>query len=324
VSADSFFALTPEAVLTSVEIGGRRASGYAFALNSLENRVYEVELEDETRLVAKFYRPGRWSRESILAEHAFLAELAAAEVPVVPPVDLGDGQTLRDAGGLWMAAFPKVRGRVPEELFDAQLDELGRLLARLHNAGSARDAAERPVLTPESYGAASVKLLLDGNWVVPELRGRFERVANAIVERCRAVWPSSRPIRLHGDCHLGNLLFAPTRENPLGAPFFVDFDDFLAGPPVQDLWLLAPGRDDEAKRQRNRIADAYDSMREFDFDSLRLVEPLRALRILRYAAWIAQRWQDPAFQRTFPTFTSYAYWEHETLVLEEQLGHLGS
>jgi Ser/Thr protein kinase RdoA (MazF antagonist) len=136
------------------------------------------------------------------------------------------------------------------------------------------------------------------------------------------VWPASRPIRLHGDCHLGNLLFAPTRENPLGAPFFVDFDDFLAGPPVQDLWLLAPGRDHEAKRQRARIAEAYQSMRSFDWASLRLVEPLRGLRILRYAAWIAQRWQDPAFQRTFPTFTSYPYWEHECQILEEQLAQI--
>ncbi len=318
---DSFFTLSPERVLTSVEVGGRRATGYALALNSLENRVYEVELEDETRLVAKFYRPGRWSREAILAEHAFLAELAEAEVPVVPPLDLGDG-TLRESqaegGALWYAVFPKVRGRVPEELFDEQLEQLGRLIARLHNVGAARAEPARPALTPESYGAASVRLLTDGPWVPAELRTRFRAVGDAIVSACTGAWQGLEQIRIHGDCHLGNLLFGITAANPFGTPFFLDFDDFLAGPPVQDLWLIAPGRDEEALRQRNILADAYDSMRPFDYRSLRLVEPLRTLRILRYAAWIAARWEDPAFQRTFPHFTEYSYWDREVQVLEEQ------
>jgi Ser/Thr protein kinase RdoA (MazF antagonist) len=323
---DSFFALTPERVLESVEVGGRRATGNAHALNSLENRVYEVELEDESRLVAKFYRPGRWSREAILAEHTFLSELAQSEVPVVPPLDLGDGSTLResevDGGALWYAVFPKVRGRVPEELFDPQIEQLGRLLARLHNTGVARKEAARPVLRPETYGTQSIETLLGGDWIPAELRTRFADVARAIVDGCHKVWRDTEEIRIHGDCHLGNLLFGITAANPLGSPFFLDFDDFLHGPPVQDLWLIAPGRDEEAIRQRNLLADAYDSMRAFDYGSLRLVEPLRALRILRYAAWIAMRWADPAFQRTFPQFTEYAYWQREVQTLEEQRAYV--
>jgi Ser/Thr protein kinase RdoA (MazF antagonist) len=308
---DSFFSLTPERVLESVEVGGRRATGYALALNSLENRVYEVELEDGTRLVTKFYRPARWSREAILAEHALLHELCEADVPVVPPLDLGDGLTLRESAGLLYAVFPKVRGRVPEELSDGELEILGRMVARMHLVGGARPEPARPLLTPDSYGEASLRLLLDGGFVPPEFRGRFERAATAIVRDCARAWPSAPPIRLHGDCHLGNLLQG--REGF----FFVDFDDFLGGPPVQDLWLMVPGRDDAAHAQRLILAEAYDSMRAFDFGTLRLVEPLRALRILRYAAWIAQRWNDPAFRRTFPQFAEQAYWARETQEIEE-------
>jgi Ser/Thr protein kinase RdoA (MazF antagonist) len=323
--ADSFFQLTPERVLAAVEVGGRRATGYALALNSLENRVYEVELEDESRLVVKFYRPARWSREAILAEHAFLRELAEAEVPVVPPLclddGLGDGQTLREAatdeGALFYAVFPKVRGRVPEELFDPQLEQIGRLLARLHQVGSAHLAPERPALTPDTYGTASLRLLGDGPWIPPELKSRYVAVGEAIVAACRPAWQELPLQRIHGDCHLGNLVFGITRENPLGSPFFLDFDDFLAGPAVQDVWLLAPGRDEESVQQRLLVVEAYEEMRDFDRRSLRLVEPLRALRILRYAAWIAQRWDDPAFKRTFPQFTDYAFWQREVQTLEE-------
>jgi Ser/Thr protein kinase RdoA (MazF antagonist) len=299
-------------VLSSVEVGGRRATGYALALNSLENRVYEVELEDETRLVTKFYRPGRWSRAAIEAEHRFLRELHDEDVPVVPPLALDEsGTTLHESEGLLYAVFPKVRGRVPEELKDHELMVLGRLVARLHIVGGAREEPERPVLTPETYGTASIRLLLDGGFVPEELRDRFSRAGEGIVEACRRGWPAAPPVRLHGDCHLGNLLSGQQGF------FFVDFDDFLAGPPVQDLWLMAPGRDDDARGARELLAESYAEMRAFDRRTLRLVEPLRALRILRYAAWIAARWQDPAFQRTFPQFTEYSYWQREVLELEE-------
>ena len=323
----SFFSLTPDRVLDAVEGGGRRATGYALARNSLENRVYEVEFEDGQRLVAKFYRPGRWSGDAILDEHAFLAELAAEEVPVVPPIDLrlglgagsgGPGSTLGELpGNIFYALFPKVRGRVPQELSDGELAQLGRLVARLHNVGGTRPAPHRPTLTPATYGTASLAILVGeahgGPWVPMEFASRYVRAVEEIVRLAAAAWGSVQPIRLHGDCHLGNLLWGTS------GPFFLDFDDFLAGPEVQDLWLIAPGHDEEALRQRALLADAYSTMRRFDTRSLRLVESLRALRIIRYSAWIAQRWQDPAFQRTFPDFPEHRYWQNEVRLVEEQV-----
>jgi Ser/Thr protein kinase RdoA (MazF antagonist) len=317
---EQFFALTPERILDAVEFGGRRATGYALALNSLENRVYEIELEDETRLVAKFYRPGRWSKEEILDEHAFLGELRDAELPVVPPLARDDGATLGEfpveGGAIYFAAFPKVRGRAPEELEDEQLRQLGRLVARLHLVGAAHDAPARPRLDPSSYGDASLRLLIGedvmSGFVPPELRTRFSVAATAIIDRCAEQWGALETLRLHGDCHRGNLLWGKD------GPFFVDFDDFLHGPPIQDLWLLAPGRDDEARHQLSLLVDGYETMRRFDRSSVRFVEPLRALRILRYAAWIARRWRDPAFQRAFPDWDEPKTWMREVAELEEQ------
>ena len=337
-AAESFFALTPDRVLDAVEFGGRRATGYALALNSLENRVYEVEHEAEDRddakaerVVAKFYRPGRWSRAALLEEHAFLAELAEAELPVAAPLDLGDGATLGTLPGLaegsdpiYYAVFPRVRGRAPEELDDQQLGQLGRLVGRLHNIGARRAAPARPVLTPESYGHASIELLAQGTWIPGDVRDRYLAVAGAVLTRCEGIWATAvrggavgEPIRLHGDCHLGNLLWEPR-----SGPWFVDFDDFLSGPPVQDLWLFAPGHDAEAERQRELIAAGYETMRAFDRRSLALVETLRTLRILRYAAWIARRYDDPAFQRAFPDFKSGTFWHREIEALGEQLARL--
>jgi Ser/Thr protein kinase RdoA (MazF antagonist) len=318
---EQFFALTPERILDAVELVGRRATGYALALNSLENRVYEAELEDGARVVAKFYRPGRWSREAIADEHRFLAELHAAEVPVVAPLVVDNaGNTLGDlhvdGGAIHFALFAKTRGRPPEDLSDDQLRQLGRLIARLHNVGDAHPAPARPRLDPEYYGAHSLRVLLGedalSSWVPPELRARFAAAGEAIVAACARRWDELECIRIHGDCHAGNLLWGSA------GPFFLDFDDFLHGPPVQDLWLLAPGRDDEAERQRELLVAGYETMRRFDRRSLDFVEPLRALRILRYAAWIAQRWRDPAFPRAFPDWEDNRSWHRELAELEEQ------
>ena len=318
---EQFFALTPERILDAVELVGRRATGYALALNSLENRVYECELEDGARLVAKFYRPGRWSRDAILDEHRFLAELHDSEVPVVAPLPLdAAGTTLGDlpvdGGAIHFAVFDKVRGRAPEDLADEQLRQLGRLIARLHNIGDAHPAPARPRLDPDYYGAQSLRLLVGGDamssWVPPELRARFSVAATAIIDACARRWGELEMIRIHGDCHPANLLWGAQ------GPFFLDFDDFLHGPPVQDIWLLSPGRDEEAVRQRALIVDGYETMRRFDRRSLAFVEPLRALRILRYAAWIAQRWRDPAFQRAFPDWEDHRSWHRELSEMEEQ------
>lgn len=326
---EQFFALTPDRILDAVELVQRepkiRATGYALALNSLENRVYECELEDGARLVAKFYRPGRWPRAAILDEHRFLAELHEAEVPVVAPLPLdAAGNTLGDlpvdgvpgGGAIHFAVFEKVRGRAPEDLTDEQLKQLGRLIARLHNIGDAHPAPARPRLDPEYYGAHSLRTLVGADvmssWVPPELRARFSTAAQAIIDACARRWGELEMIRIHGDCHPANLLWGTH------GPFFLDFDDFLHGPPVQDIWLLAPGRDDDADRQRALIVDGYETMRRFDRRSLAFVEPLRALRILRYAAWIATRWRDPAFPRAFPDWEDHRSWHREVGELEEQ------
>lgn len=319
---DAFFALTPERVLDAVEVGGRRATGYAFALNSFENRVYEVEMENGERLVVKFYRPGRWSREAILDEHAFLDELRKDELPVVPPIDLGGpgpGSTLGalgpEAGGILYACFPKVRGRPPEDLDADRLRQLGRLLARLHITGGRRAAPARPRLTVEYYGESSVRRLLDSDFIPDALRPQYVDVTRRVLDECHAAFarlPDLEWLRLHGDCHLGNLLWGAA------GPFFLDFDDFLTGPAAQDLWLIAPGLDEEAIAGRRAIVEGYEQMRDFDRRSLRLVEPLRALRILRYSAWIAERHDDPAFQRAFPDFTEFNSWQREIRALQDQ------
>ena len=317
----NFYALTPERVLAAVEVGGRRATGRVLALNSLENRVYEVELEDGPPIIAKFYRPGRWSREAILDEHAFLRELAEEDIPVAPPLAI-DGVTLATSGddGLLHALFEKVRGRAPDELMAHEGERLGRLVARVHHVGGRHAALHRPTLDVATYGAASVKLLVEGPWIPLELQSRFARVGEALVSACAKAFAAApaETLRLHGDLHLGNLL---RRGEEI---LVVDFDDFLAGPPVQDLWLLAPGVDAGALAARAAIVDGYEELRDFDRRTLRLVEPLRSLRILRYAAWIAQRWDDPAFTRAFPEFTEHAWWQHEIATLAEQLERIAA
>lgn len=317
-----FFALTPERILDAVESIGRRATGRVLALNSLENRVYEVEMEEGEPLVGKFYRPGRWSEAAILEEHAFLAELEAEEVPVVAPLPQGpSGSTLGalpldDAGGeaIRFALFPKVRGRPPEDLTGEQLEWLGRLLARLHAVGARGAAPARGRLDATSYGRRSLAILR-ATGVVPEaLAQRHFAVAERLVEACaeRLAAVPAPAIRIHGDCHLGNLIWRAD------GPRFLDFDDFLAGPPVQDVWLLCPGHDDEARAQREAVVRGYQTLRDFDPATLALVEPLRALRILRYAGWIAERWQDPTFSRAFPDFREASFWQREIQALQEQ------
>lgn len=328
-----FFELTPDRVLEAVETSGLRCTGRCLALNSFENRVYDMELELDgaddapearqqnpfaNRRVAKFYRPGRWTREQILEEHEFLADLRAAEVPAVAPIPFPDGSTLHStASGIHYALFPKVGGRAPDEFTDEQCMRIGRLLARVHAVGAAKPAAHRVRLTPSTYGEANLEYLLR-DWVPADFRARYERAVREIL-RISSPWFASAPMqRTHGDCHPGNLL-----QNANGF-FFVDFDDMVIAPPAQDVWLLVPGRDRESLAQRESLLEAYEEMREFDRSTLRLIEPLRALRFVHYTAWIARRWEDPAFPRAFPEFNSHSYWADETADLEEQLRLIGA
>lgn len=320
-----FFGLTPERVLAAVESAGVRCTGRCLTLNSMENRVYEVEIEtaDDSPStdpasrfrIVKFYRPGRWSEQQILEEHQFLKDLVAQEVPVCAPLEFSDGRTVKLAPeiDIWYAVFPKVRGRAPEELNDEQLQWMGRLLARLHIVGAQREAPHRLKLTPEQYGLTNLEFLQRSNSLPIEVAKNY---ANLVDEICKASAPLFQGVatqRIHGDCHPGNILWGSS------GPFFVDFDDMVTGPCVQDLWLVVPGRDTESKIQMDILLDGYEQMRSFDRSSLRLIEPLRALRYIHFSAWIARRWQDPYFQRTFTQFGTHAYWEGQLGDLREQL-----
>ena len=326
MSSDSFFGLTQDRVLAAVETSGLRCSGRCIALNSYENRVYELELEkDESeeraaRRVVKFYRPGRWSKEQILEEHRFLLDLLENEVPVVAPSFFPDGQTLHRTqdGELWFAVFPKVGGRIPDEMSADQLQWLGRLLARIHNVGSVRKFQHRVHLTPQTYGISNLEYLLSGNWLPPNFRSRYESAAREICKIAESLFESTETIRIHGDCHRNNLLWGST------GPFFLDFDDAVQGPPVQDVWLLVPGRDAEAKINLDSLLRGYEEIRTFDRSSLHMIEALRSLRFIHFAAWMARRWNDPAFPRAFPYFNTPKYWEDQTSDLWEQLERIQS
>jgi Ser/Thr protein kinase RdoA (MazF antagonist) len=312
----SFFALTPDRVLDAVEVGGLRSTGRCLPLRAFENRVYEVELEDERRLVVKFYRPGRWSRETILDEHRFLQDLAEAELPAVAPLDLGTGTTLNEVEGIYSVAFPKVRGRTLDELDAEKRRHIGRTVGRMHAIGAARPAPHRPRLDLERYVHEPLEILARSGLMPENLGPRYRDVALRIAATAAPLLAAVRPQRIHGDLHMGNILWTPS-------PVLVDFDDCLMGPPVQDLWLLARGRGEEATKAREDLLEGYEVFREFDRATLSLVEPLRAMRIVYMSSWIARRWEDPSFPPAFPGFRDHRYWmqEYEELVaIAEALG----
>lgn len=310
---DFFFRLTPDWVLRAVEAGGYRPTGHCSALGSLENRVYDLRLEDGSHIVVKFYRPGRWSAPAILEEHRFLFALHDAEIPVCAPVPFSDGKTLHEVEGIFYAIWPRTGGRAPEELSDGEVEVLGRLLARIHNLGAALAPKHRRTLTAEAFGLEPLRFLEKNKFLtlscVRRYRAAVEEIAALYQERAQGIALHA----IHGDCHRGNLLHGAQGW------FFLDFDDFVIGPAVQDVWMLLPGRDAEAAHQRRVLIEAYRQFREFDERSLALIEPLRALRFIHYAAWIARRWEDPAFPNAFPHFGTEEYWERETRDLEDQI-----
>src|SRR5512138_621 len=306
----TFFALTPDRVLDAVEVGGLRCTGRCLPLRAFENRVYEVELEDERRLVVKFYRPGRWSRATIEDEHRFLADLVAAEIPAVAPMDLGTGTTLNEIDGILYAAFPKVRGRTLDELDAENRRRIGRTIGRMHAVGAARPAPHRPKITIDRYIREPLDVLLSGDFIPGSLAPRYRDVALAIAGRAEAAMAAAPTQRIHGDLHWGNILWAKD------GPILVDFDDCAMGPPIQDLWLLARGDSEEARGMREDLLEGYELFREFDRSTLALCEPLRAMRIVYMSGWVARRWDDPSFPPAFPMFKNHNYWnqEYEELV----------
>jgi Ser/Thr protein kinase RdoA (MazF antagonist) len=328
--ARCFFELTPDRMLDAVEDAGVRTTGRVLQLASMENRVYQVEIElDEQQAqearsasdafrVVKFYRPGRWTREQILDEHRFLAELVEDEVPVVAPSEIPGSGTLGEAKGLGIlwAIFPRVGGRAPDELDSDQLAQLGRLVARLHQTGASGTADSRLRLDIETYGYGNLELLRASDVLPTSVAERYEALVEGICDLSAPWFEQVDYQRIHGDCHAGNVLW-----NDAG-PFLVDFDDMVRGPCVQDLWLLAPGQDAEAVERRNRLLEGYELLRDFDRSSLRLIEPLRGLRLVHFSAWIAKRYEDPAFQRAFPDFGGERYWFEETSALQEVLARV--
>lgn len=310
---DLFLRLTPDWVIRAVERGGFEPTGHCLALNCLENRVYDLKLEDESHVVVKFYRPGRWTREAILEEHELLLDLKAAEIPVCAPLAFEDGKTLHEVEGILYAVWPRTGGRSPDELTDEEVAILGRLLARIHNVGALKPAKHRGRLDERTYGLGPLEFLENKGFLPARWAKRYGDAVRQLAEIYRA-WSKGVPVhRIHADCHHGNILRG--REGW----FFLDFDDFVAGPAVQDVWLLVGSRDEEGLRQREIMIEAYQTFRDFDPTWMRLVEPLRALRFVHYAAWIGKRWRDPAFPIAFPQFNTEEYWQRETIDLEEQV-----
>ena len=326
----AFAALGPDEVLAALETIGIRCDGRLQALNSFENRVYLVGLEDGGSCVAKFYRPGRWRNDQILEEHAYAQELVQAEIPVVAPDTLTDGSTLAQSGGFRFAVYPRQGGRTPEldNAFHgpAMRDRIGQFIARIHNVGARAPFRDRPEISAQTYGHEPIAIIRDSDMLPPELASSWLAVASQCVAQVEERFSQAgrlTVLRLHGDCHLGNLLWTDD------GPHFVDLDDCRIGVAMQDLWMLADaGRDDSlpvggASRELDELLAGYEKLREFDRREIQLVEPLRTLRMIHYSAWLVQRWDDPAFQVAFPWFNTSRYWQDQILYLREQLGNLG-
>jgi Ser/Thr protein kinase RdoA (MazF antagonist) len=309
--------LTPDTVLDALASAGFAGDGRLLALNSYENRVYQVWLEDASRgsVVAKFYRPGRWSEAQILEEHAFAAELADREIPVVAPL-VARGRTLHRHAEFLFAVYPRRGGRTPELEDPKTLEWMGRFIGRIHAIGATRPFAERPALDFDTFGREPRDWLLESGFVPADLLEAWRsatRLALEGVARCYARAGEVRTLRLHGDCHAGNVLW--TDEGP----HFVDFDDCRSGPSIQDLWMLLSGDRASMTRQLSDVLAGYEDFHDFDPRELHLLEALRTLRLIHYSAWLARRWDDPAFPAAFPWFNTQRYWQDRILELKEQV-----
>jgi len=315
VSETPFARLAPEVVIEAVEAAGERCDGRVLALGSYENRVYQVGREDTDPVVVKFYRPHRWSDAAIREEHGFALELAAAEVPVVAPLLIG-GETLLSHAGFRYAIFPRRGGRWPELGTTDDRVWIGRFIGRLHLIGGARGFQHRPILSVATFGEHARTTVLDSEFLPDYLVERYSRVTEALLARlndCLQPQLARARLRIHGDCHRGNILWTDA------GPHFVDLDDCMTGPAIQDLWMLLAGNREEMRVQASDLLEGYGQFASFDAGELALIEPLRALRLIHYAAWLARRWHDPAFPRAFPWFAEPRYWEQHVEVLQEQL-----
>jgi Ser/Thr protein kinase RdoA (MazF antagonist) len=308
VDAHPFSALTPDVVLDAVAAAGLQPDGRLLSLNSYENRVYQAWLDDGTVVVAKFYRPQRWSDAQIDEEHAFAHELAEREIPVVAPT-----HSLR-CGSFRIAIYPRRGGRTPELGDPKTLEWIGRFIGRIHAVGATKKFQQREALTPKTFGHDPRAYLLSTSFIPAELLDAWKAVtqqALAGIDRCFEI--EFKNIRLHGDCHPGNILWTDD------GPHFVDLDDARMGPALQDLWMLLSGNRDAMGRQMHHVLAGYEEFMDFDRRELHFLEALRSLRLIHYSAWIARRWDDPAFPAAFPWFNTQRYWQDRILELREQI-----
>lgn len=318
-----FDSVTPDKVLDAIEDLGFKTSGRVMQMGSMENRVYEVEVDcekpktvSENFRIIKFYRPGRWSKAQIQDEHDFLYDLISSDIHAIAPEKI-DGETVFETPeGLLYTIFPKKGGRACVEWNNDLLLQMGRLLARLHNVGQTRPARNRLKLDIQTFGENNLELILQSEYMLPEYRAQYENICNTIFKSAPGLFNGIQSQRIHGDCHHGNILL---NENN---PFLIDFDDMSMGPRVQDLWMITPGRDEYSLQQRQTLLAGYTSMTEFNYNELRLIELLRSLRIVHFSAWIGHRFKDEAFKRVFPTYGTHQYWEKEIFDLREQFGYI--
>jgi Ser/Thr protein kinase RdoA (MazF antagonist) len=310
-----FSALTPDSVLDALDSIGLRGDGRLLALNSYENRVYQAGMEDGLPLIAKFYRPARWSDAEILEEHAFVATLAEREIPVVPALEI-NSHTLHAFNGFRFSVFARHGGRAPELDNRDTLEWMGRFIGRIHSVGALESYRHRPALDIESFGVEPSAFLLEHDFIPAELVEVYRGVVAQALDGVRRSFDRAgavKKLRLHGDCHVGNVLWTDA------GPHFVDFDDSRMGPAIQDLWMLLSGERADMTRQFSDLMAGYEDFYDFDPRELHLIEALRTLRLIHYAAWIARRWDDPAFPVAFPWFNTQRYWQDRILELREQI-----
>jgi|WetSurMetagenome_2_1015567.scaffolds.fasta_scaffold14612_7 Ser/Thr protein kinase RdoA (MazF antagonist) len=309
-----FKVLTPDLIINSVEKAvGKRFTGLLIQHPSYINRVYELQAMDTERVVAKFYRPGRWSREALEDEHAFIADCDADEIPVVAPITLSNGSTLMNIEGINLAVFPRKGGRMFEINTDEDWVRVGGIIGRIHAAGAKRQAPHRVRLHPGISTRADIEFLLEGGFIHPELRDAFRELCFQILGEITGLFNGVEYIRIHGDCHRGNLI-----ERPGEGLMVIDLDDMMTGPPVHDLWLMLPDHYTRAKREIELIMSGYEEFREFDYSTLKLIEPLRFMRIIYYLAWCARQGDDLDFQRDHPDWGNEMFWSRELVDLRHQ------
>ncbi len=329
-AAIPFTGLTPECILDALESVGFRCDGSLMALNSYENRVWQIGIEDSAPLITKFYRPGRWSDAQIAEEHAFVAAMLKAELPVVAPLVLNEKtlftQTDHKTDAVFrFAVYPRQGGRAPEFDNPQVLEWMGRLMARIHLIGERKPFVLRETLDIHSFGIEPRDWLLASRMLPPEIEPIWQGVADQALEgvhHCFNRAGQVQQLRLHGDCHAGNVLWTPGEPDEQGGPHFVDFDDARMGPAIQDLWMLLSGTPEDMGRQFRHVLAGYEMFREFDDRELHLIEALRTLRLLHHSAWLARRWDDPAFPAAFPWFATHRYWEERILELREQIARM--